>query len=202
MGRLPDTPYTVPPPRRSFMFAVSGQVCITKPFLFLLSPLSSPHSCDSHSTRSYSHSSNAANSSCCSHCRENGGPVMHHPLSATSSRFRASVPMQRLTRRPWQIFEAKVIILSDLESNLKKFFLLESALRPTNLPLAAALLRLRRCCALRANQSLSRAPIVAKRIRRGVIRIPGTRRTVRVGRIAAKTEADANALADRCSPIV
>ena len=47
---------------------------------------------------------------------------MHHPFSATSSRFRASVPMQRLTRRLWHFLDAKVRNLSDLESILKKFF--------------------------------------------------------------------------------
>ncbi len=47
---------------------------------------------------------------------------MHHPFSATSSRFRASVPMQRLTRRLWHFLDAKVRNLSDLESILKIFF--------------------------------------------------------------------------------
>ena len=112
----------VPPPHRSFMFAVSRQVCITKPLLFSFSPLSSPHSCDSYSTRRCSHSNYAASNSYCSHCHESGGQVMHHPFSATSSRFRASVPMQRLTRRLWHFLDAKVRNLSDLESIFKKIF--------------------------------------------------------------------------------
>ena len=120
----------VPPPRRSFVFAASGQVRVTVSFPCL--PLRSPHCCGSYWTRRCSHSNYAANSSSCSHCHENGGPVTRHPIglwpslltlgnqnefrllsltrrldltvSTTSSRFRASVPLQRLTQCPWIFF--------------------------------------------------------------------------------------------------
>lgn len=121
-------------------------------------------------------------------------PSFNHVLA-----FQSLSPDAEVDATPVGFLLAKVLIKSDIPITFTHFFQKKTQRRPYGRhrePLAAALLRLQRCCALRANQSLGRAPIVANHIGRGVGRKPRARRTVRKVRITEKTESDSYTLSE------
>lgn len=118
MGRLP---VALPKEHRH----PAGLLCSPHPggcvprSLFSCLPLQSPHCCGSYWTRCCSHSNCEENSSHCSHCRENGGPVTRHPLDHFGLNhvlaFQGLSPIAEVDATPVDFFlSAKVVIICDI----------------------------------------------------------------------------------------